>query len=285
VIVEDLASETRFSEPHLLRTHGVVSGLTAPIAGHDGRAYGVIGAHSTGRRKFHDYDASFLGSVANVIAGAIQRRQLDQRHELMIRELRHRSGNLFSQLLALFSQTAKTSRSVGELVAKYEARVLALANAHRLITEGGWKSTSLSELLDTLLAPFLDRISFKGPNVFLEPDPTFGLSMAVHELATNASKHGSLSGPTGRVDLTWSVTRTQQGLTLVLDWKESGGPPPRRSRRPGFGSRLIGMVIERQLNGHVQQSFGPEGLEVKLIVPLTHERWPGARSSSQVVLS
>ena len=285
VIVEDLASETRFSEPHLLRAHGVVSGLTAPIAGHDGRAYGVIGAHATMRRKFQDYDAAFVASVANMIAGAIQRRQLDQRHELMIRELRHRSGNLFSQLLALFSQTAKTSRSVGELVAKYEARVLALANAHRLITEGGWKSTSLSELLDTLLAPFLDRISFKGPNVFLEPDPTFGLSMAVHELATNASKHGSLSGPTGRVDLTWSVTRTQQGLTLVLDWKESGGPAPRRSRRPGFGSRLIGMVIERQLNGHVQQNFGPEGLEVKLIVPLTHERWPGARASSQVVLS
>jgi two-component sensor histidine kinase len=269
----------------LLHDHGVTSAVSVPIAGRDGRAYGVLGALTAKRRRFEEYDVSFLSAIANVIAGAIQRRQLDQRQELMIRELRHRSGNLFSQLLALFSQTAKTSRSVGELVAKYEARVLALANAHRLITEGGWKSTSLSELLDTLLAPFLDRISFKGPNVFLEPDPTFGLSMAVHELATNASKHGSLSGPTGRVDLTWSVTRTQQGLTLVLDWKESRGPAPRRSRRPGFGSRLIGMVIERQLNGQVQQNFGPEGLEVKLIVPLTHERWPGARSSSQVVLS
>ena len=158
-----------------------------------------------------------------------------------------------------------------------EARVLALANAHRLITEGGWRSTSLMELLNTLLAPFLDRISFGGPNVFLEPDPTFGLSMAVHELVSNAGKHGSLSEPGGgRVSLTWSVTRTEQGLTLVLDWKESGGPAPKRSRRPGFGTRLINMVIERQLNGEVEQSFGAEGLEVKLIVPLTHERWPGS---------
>ena len=223
--------------------------------------------------------------MANVVAGAIQRRQLDQRHELMIRELRHRSGNLFSQLLALFSQTAKNSRSVADLVVKYEARVLALANAHRLITEGGWKSTSLNELLNTLLAPFLDRISVKGPNVFLEPDPTFGLSMALHELATNAGKHGSLSEPAGRVSLTWSVTRTAQGLTLVLDWKESQGPAPRRSRRPGFGSRLINMVIERQLNGQVQQAFGPEGLAVRLTVPLTHERWPGgARSTSHIDL-
>ena len=109
--------------------------------------------------------------------------------------------------------------------------------------------------------------------------------MAVHELATNASKHGSLSEPTGRVDLSWSVTRTLQGLTLLLDWKESGGPPPRRSRRPGFGTRLIGMVIERQLNGQIQQSFRPQGFEAKRTVPLTRERWPGgARSAAPVDL-
>jgi len=61
----------------------------------------------------------------------------------------------------------------------------------------------------------------------------------------------------------------------MLDWKESQGPTPKRQRRPGFGSRLINMVIERQLNGQVQQSFGTEGLQARLTVPLTHERWPG----------
>jgi two-component sensor histidine kinase len=71
----------------------------------------------------------------------------------------------------------------------------------------------------------------------------------------------------------------------MLTWRESRGPAPRRSRRPGFGSRLINMVIERQLNGQVQHSFGPEGLEAKLTVPLTHERWPGgARATAQVDL-
>jgi PAS domain S-box-containing protein len=280
VIVEELAAETRFTGQPLLHDHGVVSGLTAPIAGRDGRAYGVLGAHTTKRHKFSDYDIAFLAAVANVVAGAIQRRQFDQRHELMIRELRHRSGNLFSQLLALFSQTAKNSRSVADLVLKYEARVLALANAHRLITEGGWKSTSLNELLTTLLAPYLDRISFSGPNVFLEPDSAFGLSLAVHELATNANKHGSLTGAAGRINLAWSVTRTQQGLTLVLDWKESRGPAPKRNRRAGFGSRLINMVIERQLNGQVQQSFAPGGMETRMVVPLTHERWPGGQVRS-----
>jgi hypothetical protein len=76
----------------------------------------------------------------------------------------------------------------------------------------------------------------------------------------------------------WSITRTQQGLTLVLDWKESGGPAPKRTRRPGFGSRLINMVIERQLNGQVEQSFGAEGLRAKLTVPLTPRAMAGRRA-------
>jgi PAS domain S-box-containing protein len=275
VIVENLATETRFDSPTLLRDHNVVSGLSCSIAGRDGRAYGVVGAHTASPRKFSDADISFVSAVANVLAGAIQRRQLDQRQELMIRELRHRSGNLFSQLLALFSQTAKNSKNLAELVPKYEARVMALANAHRLVTEGGWKSASLMELLNILLAPYLDRITFAGPNVFLEADPTFGLSIAMHELTTNASKHGSLSTRAGRVEVTWQVQRTDLGLALLLNWKEREGPTPKRSRRTGFGSRLVTMVIERQLNGTVQMTYGPGGLDVELNVPLTHERWPG----------
>jgi two-component sensor histidine kinase len=279
-VVENFVNETRFAGAPLLHEHKVISGVTIPIAGRDGRAYGVLGTHSTKVRKFTDYDVSFLEAIASAIAGVIQRRQLDLRHELMIRELRHRSGNLFSQLLALFSQTAKSSKNLVELVPKYEARVLALANAHRLVTEGGWKSASLTELLNTLLAPYLDRITFAGPNVFLEADPTFGLSMAIHELATNASKHGSLAQRPGRVEVTWQVKRTDQGLTLIFLWSEREGPAPKRQRRTGFGSRLINMVIERQLNGRVQLSFGPDGLDAELVVPLTHERWPGGAAGA-----
>jgi PAS domain S-box-containing protein len=274
-VVEDLARETRFTETPLLARHGAASGITVPIAGPDGRAYGVLAAHARRRLRFEEHDVSFVTAAANVIAGAIQRRQLDLRHELMIRELRHRSGNLFSQLLALFSQTAKTSRSVAEVATKYEARVLALANAHRLITEGGWRSTSLIELLRGLLAPYMHRVTLDGPDVFLEPDPTFGLSTAVHELATNAVKHGSLSEPAGRIALSWSVGRADRGLTLTFHWTEQNGPTPKRSRRTGFGSRLITVVIERQLNGDVQQSFAENGLQATLVIPLTHERWPG----------
>ena len=124
------------------------------------------------------------------------------------------------------------------------------------------------------MPPYADRVTLSGPDVFLDPDPSFALSSALHELATNASKYGSLSGAAGTLEVSWAVQRSDQGLRLELDWKERGGPMPKRGRRVGFGSRLIGMVIERQLNGQVHRTFGPKGLEARLVVPLSHERWP-----------
>jgi PAS domain S-box-containing protein len=274
VITHDFAEEKRFAAPPYLKDHACVSGASQTIAGRDGRAYGILGVFTSRKRLFSAQDITFLAAIGNLLAGAIQRRQLEQRHELMIRDMRHRSGNLFSQLLALFSQTAKTSKNIADLASKYQARVLALANAHRLITEGGWKSIQIMDLLYVVLGPYLDRTSFSGPNVELEPDPIFNLSAALHELAANAIKHGSLSRPKGQLDLSWSVSRTQRGMTLVLDWIEKNGPPTRRPRRLGFGSRLISLVIERQLNGEVQRTYARNGLTVHMLVPLTHERWP-----------
>jgi two-component sensor histidine kinase len=274
VITADFAAQTQFAIAPYLADHKCVSGMSVAIAGRDGRAYGILGVCLTRNRKFSEQDASFLAAVANLLAGAIQRRQLEQRHEMMIRDMRHRSGNLFSQLLALFSQTAKNAKSIADLSTKYQARVLALANAHRLITEGGWKSIPIMDLLYAVLGPYLDRITLTGPNVDLEPDPVFHLSAALHELAANAIKHGSLSRPKGRLELSWSISRTHRGSTLALEWVEKHGPPARRPRRLGFGSRLVELVIERQLNGEVQRTFARSGLTVKMQVPLTHERWP-----------
>jgi len=274
VITADFASEARFAAPQYLHSHGCVSGMSTIITGQDGRAYGVLGVCTVKRREFSERDPSFVVAVANLVAGAIQRRQLEQRHELMIRELRHRSGNLFSQLLALFSQTARNSRNMAELMSNYQARVMALANAHRLITEAGWKSTSLKDLLRVVLGPFLDRTTFSGPHVDLEADPMFSLSAALHELASNAVKHGSLSRPKGRLELSWTTAPTSGGMMLTFDWIERNGPPARRPRRTGFGSRLINLVIERQMSGEVHTTYAREGFSMRMIVPLTHARWP-----------
>ena len=276
IVIADFASETRFEVASYLRDHHCTSGINVTIAGRDGRAYGILGVCSARRREFGPQDISFLAAAGNLLAGAIQRRQLEARHELMIRDMRHRSGNLFSQLLALFSQTAKTSKSIADLTSKYQARVLALANAHRLITESGWQSIPIMELLSVVIGPYIERASLDGPNIDLEPDPVFNLSAALHELAANAIKHGSLSRPKGQLELHWSANRTERGMTLTLDWIEKNGPPARRPRRTGFGSRLIDLVIARQLNGEVTRTYARKGLAVKMLVPLTHERWPSA---------
>jgi PAS domain S-box-containing protein len=280
IVVDDFANESRFKVEAYVRDHGCSSGLNVTIAGRDDRFYGILGVCTKARRRFTAQDTVFLIAAANLLAGAIARRQLEQRHELMIRDMRHRSGNLFSQLLALFSQTARNSKNIADLASKYRARVLALANAQRLITEGGGQSIPIMELLNVLLGAYLDRISFDGPNVELEPDPVFNLSAALHELADNAVKHGSLSRPKGHLDLSWSVSRTGRGMTLALDWVEKNGPPTRRPRRLGFGSRLISLVIERQLNGEVTRSFKRTGLVVHMVIPLTHERWPTTTASA-----
>jgi two-component sensor histidine kinase len=276
IVIADFASETRFEVASYLQDHHCTSGINVTIAGRDGRAYGVLGVCSARSREFGPQNISFLAAAGNLLAGAIQRRQLEQRHELMIRDMRHRSGNLFSQLLALFSQTAKTSKSIADLTTKYQARVLALANAHRLITESGWQSIPIMELLSVVIGPYIERASLDGPNIDLEPDPVFNLSAALHELAANAIKHGSLSRPKGLLELHWSANRTERGMTLTLDWIEKNGPPTRRPRRTGFGSRLIDLVIARQLNGEVTRTYSRKGLAVKMLVPLTHERWPSA---------
>jgi two-component sensor histidine kinase len=282
IVVEDFDAEMRFEVPGYLKDHGCKSGVTVSIAGRDGRAYGVLGVCTAKKRKFRTQDISFLAAIGNLLAGAIQRRQLEQRHELMIRDMRHRSGNLFSQLLALFSQTARTSKSIPDLTSKYQARVLAMANAHRLITEGGWKSIPIMELLYVVLGPYIDRVSFEGPNFDLEPDPVFHLSAALHELAANAIKHGSLSRPRGQLELRWSVSRAaQRGTVLTVDWVEKNGPPSRRPRKLGFGMRLIDLIIRRQLNGEVAYTYSRKGLSVNLVVPLTHERWPSRSAQAE----
>ena len=277
VLVDHLPTETRFAGAPFLHEHGVVSGITTPIAGRDGRAYGVLGAHTHNRRQFNEYDVSFLAAVANVIAGAIQRRQLDLRQEIMIRELRHRSGNLFSQLLALFSQTAKNSRNIADLVPKYEARVLALANAHRLITEGGWKSDLAERAAQHPAGPLSRSHFICRPNVFLEADPTFGLShgdprarhqcqQAWQPVAAARPRRGDVAGQADR-------TGTHAGDDLDR---------ARRARAQAPAARGLWIAADHDGDRAPAQRRGAHDLHArrlarpKLTVPLTHERWPGA---------
>ena len=202
------------------------SGASVTIGGGNGTPFGVLAAYCRRPRCISSTDLRFLQSIANVLGSAIKAAQDHERSELLIGELRHRVGNLFSLVQALHRQTGQSAHDARDLEMKFGARLAALASAHSLILEGGWKRTSLRSLLETTLAPYIERVSFTGGDVRLPADSAFSFSMALHELATNANKYGALSAPDGRLAIECGSVPDALGHKAVLVWKEIDGPPP-----------------------------------------------------------
>jgi two-component sensor histidine kinase len=153
-----------------------------------------------------------------------------------------------------------------------EARLLALASAHDVLTREHWEGADIYEIIQGSLAAYRtqgygSRISTAGPSIRLLPRAALAMSMALHELATNAAKYGALSNGTGRVNLDWSVT-DDAAPRFLFRWAESGGPPVGIPERRGFGSRLIERGLAQDLDGDIQLQFSPAGLICTIAAPL-----------------
>jgi two-component sensor histidine kinase/CheY-like chemotaxis protein len=157
--------------------------------------------------------------------------------------------------------------TINSYTAAVDGRIAALSRAHTLLAQSRWQGADLARLVDEELAPFRgaegERITVAGRAVSLEPRAAQTLALALHELFTNAAKYGALSVLSGHVAVTWEL----QAGNLVLQWAESGGPPASPPESPGFGIRVIGASIERQLDGKVAFHWRPEGLHCTLSVP------------------
>ena len=270
VVVEDTRSETRFSLPKRASVLGVRSGASVTIGGGDGTPFGVLSAYCLHQRCVSQTDVRFLQSVANILGSAIRANRDLERRELLIGELRHRVGNLFSLVQALHRQTGTSAVDAQDLEMKFGARLASLATAHTLILEGGWQRTSLRSLLETTLAPYIERVDFSGTDVRLPAEAAFSFSMALHELATNANKYGSLSSDGGRLRIESGSVPDGLGKKLVLVWKEVGSssPPGAEQNNGGFGTKLINQVVERQLSGQVVREFEADGLRMTIEFPI-----------------
>jgi PAS domain S-box-containing protein len=269
VVVFDFSAEERFPRPERLTAHDVQSGASVTIPGSEGTPFGALAIYCRRIRCISDTDVRFLQSVANVLGSAIRASQDQERKELLIGELRHRVGNLFSLVQALHRQTGQSAQDAQDLEMKFGARLAALASAHSLILEGGWQKTSLRSLLETTLAPYRERVAFNGVDVRLPAEAAFSFSMALHELATNANKYGALSNADGRLLIETRMEPDALGRKAVMVWKECDGPPPPETfTSEGFGSRLISQVVERQLNGQVERSVEPDGLRITMEFPV-----------------
>jgi PAS domain S-box-containing protein len=203
--------------------------------------------------------------VSGVTVDITERKQSEERHALLASEVDHRARNA----LALVQSIVRLTRadSVKSYVAAIEGRIAALSRAHTLLAQNRWRGADLARLVDDELAPYRmgdpQKIVATGPDVSLEPRTAQTLALALHELATNATKYGALSVMAGRVRLIWELRPDR----LILRWIESGGPAAVPPVSPGFGIRVIGASIERQLEGEARFEWHGEGLHCTLAVP------------------
>lgn len=153
------------------------------------------------------------------------------------------------------------------------ARLIALAEAHDILTAENWDGAELRDLLAKTVGIYRqdrgqDRISLEGPAIRLQPKSAIAFAMAIHELATNAVKFGALSSATGRIDVRWEVTHTSDAPSLRVTWIERGGPLVSLPTSRGFGSRLIERGLAGQLNGSARIDFDVEGVACTIEAPL-----------------
>jgi PAS domain S-box-containing protein len=212
----------------------------------------------------HD-ENGMLRRIAGIAEDITERRDADQRLRLLAAEVDHRAKNMLSVVQVMLRLTR--ADSVQEYAAAAQGRIAALARAHTLLSQTRWEGAWLRHLIEEELAPWRRRergVTVDGPDIALPPRTAQSFAMALHELATNAAKHGALSVGDGRVDLRW--TRIADG-DLSLRWIESGGPDASLPKRRGLGMTVVERSVRQQLDGNVAFDWRPEGLVCSITVP------------------
>jgi two-component sensor histidine kinase len=201
------------------------------------------------------------GQLLNTLAVSIdvtERKQSERHLQLLVAELNHRVKNTLAVVQSLAHQTFRPGRPPEEAIAAYEGRLAALAGAHNLLTSNNWEVSPLSDVVSAALRPFCaNRCRMAGPQVLIPPRVAVSLTLALHELATNAEKYGAFACASGVVEIEWAVLPERE---LELRWTERGGQSVQPPTSTGFGMRLLKKALATDLEGSVQVDFHPEGL-------------------------
>jgi PAS domain S-box-containing protein len=209
-----------------------------------------------------DTDGNIVGA-SKIARDVTERRRLQEQQKLLVREMVHRLKNTLAIVQAVASQTLR-SASAAERSAFF-GRLQTLASAQDLLSVENWRQVRLQDLLERALAPFQrDRIDLDGPaGIWLDAGNVAVVSMALHELATNAAKYGALSNASGRVLLRWRLREDATPPRLSIIWRETGGPPVEPPAQRGFGSLLLDRAVEGSV-GEARLAFYREGVACEL---------------------
>jgi two-component sensor histidine kinase len=197
-------------------------------------------------------------------------KQSQERLQLMVAELDHRVKNVLATVSAVAAHTLDASRSMDHFVDALDGRLRSMASTHELLAHAKWQGLTLSDLLRRELAPYCksNNSEIDGPEVTLSAEAGQAVAMVLHELTTNAAKHGALSTREGRVSVRWHWHLNGKAHDrLILEWEESGGPSVTIPSRSGFGTSVIGDLIPYELGGRVDLAFACDGLRCRVELP------------------
>lgn len=245
--------------------------------------YAEIAVGSGNERNYYDLHVEprveAEGEVVGVVCAAVdvsERKRNEQRMRLVMRELSHRSKNLLSVVQAIARQTAQQAEDVPAFVESFGQRLRSLAGAQDLLVADNWVGADLASLVRSQIEPYAppeaDRVHVSGPPVRLTPQATQAVGLAMHELATNAAKHGAFANHTGEIHVGWRIEPPAEpaGPMLHLIWREAGGPPVAPPQRRGFGRVVVEFNVARSLNAEVDLQFPPSGVLAEFRIPTQH---------------
>jgi two-component sensor histidine kinase len=210
------------------------------------------------------------GSITGVFVQGMDRTEAvraERRQRLLIDELNHRVNNTLATVQSIASQTLRATADAVTARDAFQARITALSKAHGMLSDRQWHDTEIGRLVCQELSAYGDtQVSYGGPTLVVNSKSTIALALLLHELATNAVKHGALSVPTGQLFVSW---QEDEADNLVLEWREAGGPAVGEPARRGFGSRLLDTVVTGELGGQLDLRYEPAGLMARLVIPPT----------------
>ena len=215
-----------------------------------------------------------ISGAVNMLVDISHQKRAEEQHKVLIDELNHRVKNTLTTVQSIARQTARGAQSLEAFSAKFEARLMALSSAHDFLSKRKWEGASLYDILARVLksvaADDPERVLLDGPLLTLTPRAAVALSMVFHELAANAARHGALSRPGGRVQVSWRLRRTDdEPPALALSWREVGGPRVARPLSTGFGARMVERTIEGEMEGQCDVRFLPKGVRCDIVMPLS----------------
>jgi two-component sensor histidine kinase/PAS domain-containing protein len=214
------------------------------------------------------------GAVTGIfVAGydVTEQKRSEAHRQLLIRELSHRVKNTLAIVQAIASRTLRADVAPEQARTDFNDRILALARAHDILTTERWHGAAVQSLVEKALehqTDSADRFRFGGPPVLLSARAVTTMTMALHELSTNAAKYGALSTAEGRIEVTWELVGPEGDQRLKFTWAEKNGPPVEPPKRKGFGSRLIEQSIAMEFEGSSHVDFRPDGLVCTIEAPL-----------------